>query len=76
MTGPVKPELSGMKDLGGREVTALVPIVALTIILGLFPAPILNVINPAVDRVMQSVGATDPEPTVPLSSAVVEGTDK
>lgn len=73
MTGPVKPELAGMRDLGGREVTALVPIAALTIVLGLFPAPILNVINPAVDRVMTSIGATDPAPTVPVS---VEGTDQ
>ena len=73
MTGPVKPELAGIRDLGGREVTALVPIAALTIVLGLFPAPILNVINPAVDRVMTSIGATDPAPTVPVS---VEGTDQ
>lgn len=76
MTGPVRPELSGINDLGGREVTALVPIAALTIVLGLFPAPILNVINPAVDRVMTSIGATDPAPTVPLSSAAVDGTAK
>ena len=73
MTGPVKPELAGLRDLGGREVTALVPIVALTIVLGLFPAPILNVINPAVDRVMTSIAATDPMPTVPVA---VEGTDQ
>ena len=75
MTGPLKPELEGMRDLRGREITALVPIAALTIVLGIFPAPLLNVINPAVDRVMISVGATDPTPTVALSTTV-EGTDK
>ncbi len=75
MTGPLKPELEGMPDLHGREITALVPIAALTIILGIFPAPLLNVINPAVDRVMTTIGATDPAPTV-VSSATVEGTDK
>ncbi|MBK9738176.1 MAG: NADH-quinone oxidoreductase subunit M [Actinobacteria bacterium] len=75
MTGPVKPELEGMHDLRGREITALVPIAALTIVLGIFPAPLLNVINPAVDRVMTSVGATDPTPTVGLGTTV-EGTDK
>jgi NADH-quinone oxidoreductase subunit M len=72
MTGPLKPDLEGMPDLRGREITALVPIAALTIVLGLFPAPILDVINPAVDRVMTSIGATDPTPTV----AAVEGSDK
>jgi NADH-quinone oxidoreductase subunit M len=71
MTGPTAEGLTGMKDLGGREVTALVPIALLTIVLGFFPAPILNVINPAVDRVMTTIGASDPAPTVP--SASVEG---
>ena len=69
MTGPLKPELEGMPDLRGREITALVPIAALTIVLGFFPAPLLNVINPAVDRVMISIGATDPAPTVAVSRA-------
>jgi NADH-quinone oxidoreductase subunit M len=64
MTGPLKPDLEGMRDLGGREVTAMVPVAALIIVLGIFPAPLLNVINPAVDRVMISVGMTDPEPTI------------
>ena len=36
--------------------------------------PILNVVNPAVDRVMISIGATDPAPTVGLTS--LEGTNK
>jgi NADH-quinone oxidoreductase subunit M len=76
MTGPLRPELEGLPDLHGREITALVPIAALTIVLGIFPAPLLNVINPAVDRVMTSVGATDPAPTAVTSSPVVEGTDQ
>ncbi len=76
MTGPLKPELEGMPDLRGREVTALVPIAALTIVLGFFPAPLLNVINPAVDRVMISIGATDPVPTVQSAELPAEGADK
>jgi NADH:ubiquinone oxidoreductase subunit 4 (subunit M) len=48
---------------------------ALSILLGLWPAPLLDVINPAVDRVMTSVGATDPTPTVALGNTV-EGTNK
>jgi NADH-quinone oxidoreductase subunit M len=76
MTGPVKPDLEGMKDLDGREITALVPIAALTIVLGLFPAPLLNVINPTVDRVMTSIGASDLAPTLALPGASAEGTAK
>jgi NADH-quinone oxidoreductase subunit M len=73
MTGPLKPELEGMTDLKGREVTALMPIAVLTIVLGLFPAPLLNVINPAVDQVMTSIGATDPEPTIRSAGTTTEG---
>ena len=63
-TGPESPHVEGMKDLGGREVTSLVPVVLLTIVLGVFPAPVLNVVNPAVDRVMDTIGMTDPEPAL------------
>ena len=73
MTGPVGNGLEGVKDLNGREITVLVPIVLLTIFLGLYPAPVLNVVNPAVDTVMTVIGATNPEPTVGLSSTTSEG---
>ena len=63
-TGPESPHVEGMKDLGGREVTSLVPVVLLTIVLGVFPAPVLDVINPAVDRVMDTIGMTDPTPAL------------
>jgi NADH-quinone oxidoreductase subunit M len=63
-TGPESPHVVGMTDLGGREVTSLVPVVLLTIVLGVFPAPVLNVVNPAVDRVMDSIGMTDPTPAL------------
>ena len=64
MTGPLNPACEGMKDLKGREITALVPIAALIIALGVFPAPLLNVINPAVDWTMNTISAVDPEPVV------------
>ena len=63
-TGPESPHVEGMKDLGGREVTSLVPVVLLTIVLGVFPAPVLDVVNPAIDRVMDTIGMTDPTPAL------------
>jgi NADH-quinone oxidoreductase subunit M len=66
MTGPLNPDCEGMKDLNGREITALAPIALLITVLGVFPAPLLNVINPAVDRVMTTVGVSDPEVTFPI----------
>lgn len=76
MTGSLKDGLEGMKDLGGREVTALAPIAFLTIVLGFFPAPILNVINPAVHNVMTAIGAVDPAPSSPAAAGLVEGNAK
>jgi NADH-quinone oxidoreductase subunit M len=76
MTGPLNPDLTNVKDLNGREITALVPIAALTIILGVFPAPLLNVVNPAVERVMISVGAQDPSIELglaPLGETTMQG---
>ena len=63
-TGPESPHVEGMRDLNGREVTSLVPVVLLTIVLGVFPAPVLDVVNPAVDRVMDTIGMTDPTPAL------------
>ncbi len=53
MTGPLNPDLPQFADLKAREITALVPIAVLTIALGIMPAPILNVINPAVERTLE-----------------------
>jgi NADH-quinone oxidoreductase subunit M len=72
MTGET-PEVVKEKvvDLRGREVLAIAPLLVVIIALGFYPKPVLDVINPAVDRVMTAVGATDPAPQV---APVAEGT--
>ena len=60
MTGPLKPGCEGITEVRGREVVATAPLVALIIALGVFPAPALNVINPAVDQTLAAVGVQDP----------------
>jgi NADH-quinone oxidoreductase subunit M len=72
MTGPTpEPVRERVGDLGAREVTAIAPLLVVIVALGFFPQPVLNVVNPAVDRVMQAVDATDPAPVV---APVAEGT--
>ena len=71
MTGPVGAGLEGLRDLGKREIAALAPIAALTVILGFYPAPILDAVNPAVEQVMTTIGATDPAPVI--STGLDEG---
>ncbi|MBI1377015.1 MAG: NADH-quinone oxidoreductase subunit M [Frankiales bacterium] len=71
MTGPT-PEVVTEKvhDLTGREVLAVAPLIAVILFLGFYPKPVLDVVNPAVGRVMHAVGATDPAPKV---APVAEG---
>ena len=66
MTGPVTPDVERTitDDLNGRERLALAPLVILILVLGIFPKPMLDVIEPSVQATMQHVGVTDPEPWV------------
>ncbi|GLY27624.1 NADH-quinone oxidoreductase subunit M [Kineosporia sp. NBRC 101731] len=70
-TGPVKEYSNGWKDLSTREVLVVAPLVVVILFLGVYPKPVLDVINPAISTTMQQVGVTDPEPTV-----AVEGENK
>jgi NADH-quinone oxidoreductase subunit M len=58
----------GMRDLVGREVWAVAPLLALILFLGVYPKPVLDMINPAVARTMQDAGQTDPAPDVPVAT--------
>ena len=64
MTGP-KPtfaEGEAPPDLSWREKVVVAPIIASFLFLGFFPKPVLDLVNPAVDRTLQIVGVSDPAP--------------
>ena len=63
MTGPKPESAAGTHDLTGREKWVVAPLIATFIVLGFYPKPVLDVINPAVTRTLQQVGMTDPAPT-------------
>ncbi len=73
MTGPIRESTRNLPDLGLRESAALAPLLALIVVLGFFPKPALDAVNPTVDRLLAQVGAGDPEPTVASDQ---EGTSK
>lgn len=60
MGGPVADGMSGITDLRGRERLVLFPLLAALLILGFWPRPALDVINPAVDRTLSSVSVSPP----------------
>jgi NADH-quinone oxidoreductase subunit M len=65
MTGPVRDEVAGMNDLRPRELLAVAPLVVLLIAGGVYPKPVLDIINPAVRVTMTQVRTTDPKPAHP-----------
>ncbi|HYN68011.1 MAG TPA: NADH-quinone oxidoreductase subunit M [Ornithinibacter sp.] len=71
MTGPKPSFAEGEtpRDLSVREKVVVVPIIASFILLGFFPKPVLDILNPAVDRTLVYVGVTDPTPTNASGSA-------
>jgi len=74
MTGPTPDAVAEkVHDLRGREVLAIAPLLVVIVFLGFYPKPVLDVVNPAIARVMHAVDATDP---APLVSPVAEGTPK
>jgi NADH-quinone oxidoreductase subunit M len=67
MTGPVRADTESMPDLGPRELWAVGPLIALLIVFGVFPQPLLNIINPAVRQTLTRVHVSDPVPAHPAA---------
>ncbi|MEY4902092.1 MAG: hypothetical protein RLZZ190_819 [Actinomycetota bacterium] len=61
--GPTTPGNENLKDLNLREKIAIAPVIAVIVLLGFYPAPALNIINPAAAHVLTQMGFTDPVPT-------------
>src|SRR5690348_16619097 len=68
MNGPTAESVAAMPDLRMRELLAVVPLVALIIAMGVYPKPVLDVINPAVKATMSQVGSADPVPAHPAAA--------
>jgi NADH-quinone oxidoreductase subunit M len=70
MTGPATEDVERtVTDLGGRELLAVGALLSIIVALGFVPQVALDVINPAVDRTMVTIGMTDPPPTVPVAES-------
>jgi NADH-quinone oxidoreductase subunit M len=64
MTGPVKLENDKLGDLVPRELVVMAPLIAILILLGVYPKPALDIINPAVGHTLTTIGQQDPAPRV------------
>jgi NADH-quinone oxidoreductase subunit M len=55
---PARPRLR-VRDLDRRELAVVSPLVALILVLGVYPQPLINLIEPAVAATMSDIGAGD-----------------
>jgi NADH-quinone oxidoreductase subunit M len=62
--GPTTPGNEDLNDLMLREKVAISPVIAVIVVLGFYPSPILNIINPAAQTVITQQGFSDPAPTM------------
>ena len=65
--GPTTPGNENLSDLNLREKIAIAPVMAIIIALGFFPAPLLNIINPAAQATISALGFSDPAPSIDSS---------
>ena len=61
--GPTAPGNENLSDLNLREKIAIAPVMAIIIVLGFYPSPLLKTINPAASHVIAQLGFSDPVPT-------------
>jgi NADH-quinone oxidoreductase subunit M len=62
MQGTVSEKVGRFKDLNVREAFAVGPLIGIILFLGIYPKPIIDIINPAVKSTLQNVHQTDPPP--------------
>jgi NADH-quinone oxidoreductase subunit M len=67
MQGAQNPKVLGFRDLNVREIAAVAPLLILIGVLGVYPKPVLDIINPAVTATLHDVGTSDPQPTHPVT---------
>jgi NADH-quinone oxidoreductase subunit M len=71
MTGPVREEVATMPDLRPRELWAVGPLIALIFVLGVYPKPVIDMINPAVHKTLVQAHSTNPVPPHPANAVRV-----
>jgi NADH-quinone oxidoreductase subunit M len=75
MHGPIdQPEVESMTDISKMQKLAFAPIIAIIVILGIYPQPALQAINPSVTSILTLTNPTlvdqSPIPTTPPGSPV------
>jgi NADH-quinone oxidoreductase subunit M len=62
MQGVVSEKVRKFRDINAREAFAVAPLIVLIVFLGVYPKPVIDVINPAIRATLLNVGQVDPAP--------------
>jgi NADH-quinone oxidoreductase subunit M len=58
--GPITNGNENLKDLSLREKIAIAPVILIIVVMGFYPKPVLDIINPTAEKVVVNAGFTDP----------------
>jgi len=58
--GPTTEGNENLKDLNLREKFAIAPVIAIIVVMGFYPKPVLDLINPTSEKIVTNAGFTDP----------------
>jgi NADH-quinone oxidoreductase subunit M len=58
--GPTNSGNENLKDLSLREKIAISPVILIIVVMGFYPKPVLDLINPTAEKVVVNAGFTDP----------------
>ncbi len=58
--GPTTEGNENLKDLNLREKIAIAPVIAIIVVMGFYPKPVLDLINPTSEKIVTNAGFTDP----------------
>lgn len=58
--GPIVAGNEKLDDLSLREKLAISPVILIIILMGFYPKPVLDLINPTSEKVVVNAGYTDP----------------
>ncbi|MEU9887186.1 NADH-quinone oxidoreductase subunit M [Sphaerisporangium sp. NPDC051017] len=68
MGGPTQESVKALPDLNLREKVVVAPLIALLVLFGFFPKPLLDVVNPAVHQTLTTVHAPQFTPAIPVTA--------
>jgi NADH-quinone oxidoreductase subunit M len=58
--GPITIGNENLKDLSLREKIAIAPVILIIVLMGFYPKPVLDIINPTAEKIVVNAGFTDP----------------